>query len=167
MGALTISSVTDMYPTAVIFVIWARDSFCVVHRFQLPCHMSKMLWTLAIVGKFVSSAFIFVAESFSVFLVSNSASTSAKIPWLAEASCLTTTVSRSLSPVGYDCLQPGTSSPREKLAYTLTPCGMMEYMSQATLERSAYFQCISSCWCQLSVMPSINNVLQISIGSEW
>jgi len=144
--ALTISSVTEMYPTAVICLIWARDSFCVAHRFWLPCHISKMSWTLAIQCNFLSSASFIISESFSVFVVSNSGSVPAKIPLLAEANCLTTTFPPRVSPVVFDCLQPITSRPREKLASTLTPCGMREDMSQATLERSAYFERVSSCW---------------------
>jgi hypothetical protein len=51
-----------------------------------------------------------------------------------------------------DCLQPITSRAREKLASTRTPCGMMENMSQGTLERSAYSEYGSSCWRQRSVI---------------
>jgi len=39
-------------------------------------------------------------------------------------------------------------------------------MSRATLERSVYFQCSSSCWRHQSVMFHNQNVLQISIRSE-
>jgi len=43
--AVTISSVSEMYPTAVICLFWTRDSFWVAHRFWLPCHISKKSWT--------------------------------------------------------------------------------------------------------------------------
>jgi len=43
--ALTIS---EMYPTVVICLFWARDSFWVTHRFWQPCYISKKLWTFAI-----------------------------------------------------------------------------------------------------------------------
>jgi len=46
-------------------------------------------------------------------------------------------------------------------------CGMIEIMSRATLERSTYFECVSSCCHHQSVMSSIQNVLLISVGSEW
>jgi len=36
--------------------------------------------------------------------------------------------------------------PMGKLATTPTSCGMIEIMAHATLERSAYIECISSCW---------------------
>jgi len=165
--ALTISSVSKMYPTVVICLFWARDYFCVARRFWLPCHISKKSWTLAILCNFLSSASFFISESLSVLMVSNSGSVPAKIPLLARANCLTTTFSRRVSPVVFDWLQPITSRPMEKLASTPTPCGMIENMSRATLERSAYFQCVSCCCRHQSVMSGIQNVLLISIGSEW
>jgi len=39
--ALMISSMSEMYPTAVICLFCARDSFCVAHKFWLPCHIAK------------------------------------------------------------------------------------------------------------------------------
>jgi len=165
--ALTISSVSEIYPMAVICLFWARDSFWVARRFWLPCHISKKSWTLAILCNFLSSASFFISESFSVFMVSNSGSVPAKIPVLARANCLTTTFSRSVSRVVFDCLHPLTSRPKEKLASTPTPCGMIENMSRATLESSAYFDYVSSCWRHQSVVSGIQNVLLISIGSKW
>jgi len=44
---------------------------------------------------------------------------------------------------------------------------MIENMSRATLERSAYFESVPSCWRNQSVISGIQNVLLISIGSEW
>jgi len=102
--ALTISSVSKMYPTAVIYLFWARDSFWVARRFWLTCHISKRSWTFAIVCNFLSSASFFISESFSVFVVSNSGSVPAKIPLLARGNCPTTTFSRRVSPVVFDCL---------------------------------------------------------------
>jgi len=144
--ALTISSVSEIYSTAVICLFGARDSFWVACSFWLPCHISKQSWTLAILCNFLSSASFFISESFSVFVVSNSGSVPPKIPLLARANCLTRTFLRRVSPVVFDCLQPITSRPREKLASTPTPCGMVENMSRATLQRSAYFECFSFCW---------------------
>jgi len=65
-----------------------------------------------------------------------------------------------------DCLQPITSCARKKLSSTVTPGGMIQNMSQATLEWSAYFECISSCWHHQAVMSSIQNVMWIIIGYE-
>jgi len=39
--ALTTYSVSEMYLTLVTCLFWARDSWCVAHRFHLPCHISK------------------------------------------------------------------------------------------------------------------------------
>jgi len=144
--ALTIFSVSRMYPTTVICLFRSSDSFWVAHMFWLLCHISKKLWTLAILCNFLSSASFFISVSFSVFIVSNSGSVPANILLLAPANCLTMTSSRRVSPVVFDCLQPITSRPRAKPASTPTPCGMIENMSRNTLERSAYKVCVSSCW---------------------
>jgi len=165
--ALMISLVSEMYPTAVICMFWARDSFGVAHRFWLSCHISKKSWTLAILCSFLSSTSFSISKSLSVFALSNSGSVPAKISVLAQANCLTTTFSRRVSPLVFDCLQPITSRPRETLASTLTPCGMIENMSRATFEWSAYFECVPSCWCHQSTMSGIQNILLNSIGLEW
>jgi len=102
--ALTISSVSEMYPTAVICLFWARDSFCVARRFWLPCHISKKSWTLAILCSFLSSASFFSSKLISVFALSNSGSVPAKILVLAQMNCLSTTFSQRVSPVVVDCL---------------------------------------------------------------
>jgi len=156
-----------MYPTAVICLFWVRDSYWVASRFWLPCHISKKSWTLAIVCNFLSSTSFFISELLSVSGVSNSPSVPAKIQLLAQSNWLITTFSQRVSPVVFDCLHQITSRPREKLDSATTPCGMIENMSWATLEKSAYFECVSSCWRQQSVMSGIQNVLLISIGSEW
>jgi len=166
-GALTISSVSKIHPTAVICLIWARDSFWLARMFRLPYHISKKLWTLAILSNFLSSASFFISESFSVFIVSNSGSALANIPVLARANCLKTMFSRRVSPVVFEWLQLITSQPREKLVSTPTPCGMIETMSGATIEPSAYLVCVSSCWCHGVGYARNQNVLLISIGSEW
>jgi len=165
--ALTLSSVSEMDPTAVIWLFWARDSFCVVRRFWLPCHISKKSWTLAILFNFFSSTSLFDSKSVSDSDLSNMGSSSANIPLLARAYCVTTTFSRRVSPVVFDCLQPITSGPREKLASTPTPWGMIENMLRATLARSVYFECVSSCCRHHSTISRIQNVLLISIESEW
>ena len=46
--ALIISSVSEMYPMTVIYLCWARDSFCVAHRIWLLCLISEKSWTMAI-----------------------------------------------------------------------------------------------------------------------
>jgi len=40
-NALTISSVSETYPTVVICLIWAQDSFCVTRRFGCPATSPK------------------------------------------------------------------------------------------------------------------------------
>jgi len=102
--ALTISSVTKMYPTAVICLSWARDSFCVARRFWLPCQFSKKLWTLAILCNVLSSTSFCISGSFSVLVVTNTVLSPAKMPLLARPNCLTTTISRRVPPVVIDCL---------------------------------------------------------------
>jgi len=103
-NVLTISPVSEMYHMAVPCLCWAWDSSWVARKFWLPCHISKKLWTLAILCNFLSSASVFFSESFSVFVLSNDGSAPAKIPWLAQANFLTTTFSRRVSPVVFDCL---------------------------------------------------------------
>jgi len=165
--ALTISSVCGMYPTAVICLFWVRDSFWVACSFWLPCHIPKKSWTLAILCKFLSSASSFMSELFSVFVISNNGSATAKITLLAWVCCLTTTFSQRVSPGVVDCLQLITSRHRQKLAPTATACGMIENMLPDKLERSAYCECVSASWRHHSVISSNQNVLLISIGSEW
>jgi len=134
-------------PYNIICLFRACDSFCVAHSFWLPCHISKKSWTLAIRWNFISYTSFFISESFSVFVVSDTGLSPAKIPPLAQANCLTTTSSQRVSPLVFDCLLPITSRPMEKLASTLTPSGMIQNMWCATLERSEYFECNSSWWC--------------------
>jgi hypothetical protein len=71
------------------------------------------LWTLAILCNVLSSASFFISESLSVFILSNFGSVRAKISLLSRANYLTTTFSRRVLPVVFDCLQPITSRPRE------------------------------------------------------
>jgi len=104
--ALTFYSVSKRYAMAVICLVWAQNSFCVSHRFWLPCHISKKLWTLDNLCNFLSSASIFISELFSVFVVSDPGLSPAKIPLLAQENCLTTTFSRRVSPGVIDCLLP-------------------------------------------------------------
>ena len=49
----------------------------------------------------------------------------------------------------------------------LTPCGMIENMSRAALERSAYSECSCLHRRHQSVMSGIENILLTSIRSEW
>jgi len=125
---------------------WVGDSIWVARRFWLPGHISKKSWTLAILCHYLSSMSVSISKSLSVFVVSNSGSVAGKLRLLAQVNCLTPTFWRRVSHVVFECLQPITSRPEKKLASTQTPCGMKENMSCATLEKSAYFQGISSCW---------------------
>ena len=102
-----------------------------------------------------------------MFVVLNSGSVPVKILLLARANCLITTFPRKVLPVVFDCLQPITSQPREKLASTPTPGGMKEIISLATIERSAYCECVSSWSPHQPVMTGMHNVLLISIGLQW
>jgi len=164
---LTLSSVSEMYPKAVICLFQARDSFCVVRRFWLPCHISKKSWTLAIRCNLPSSTSLFNSKSSSVSNLSSAGSSPANIQLLAQAYYHTTTNSRRVLPVVFDCLQPIMSRPREKLASTQTPCGMIENILHATLEWSAYVGWVSSCWRHHSVISGNQNVVLISIGWKW
>jgi len=75
--------------------------------------------------------------------------------------------SPSISLVVLDSLQPTTSRPREKLASSLTPCGTIQNMLYATSERSAYFECVSTCWRYQLVISANHNVLLIFMVLEW
>jgi hypothetical protein len=55
-NALMISSVSERYPTAFVWVFGEHDTFCVACRLWLPCHISKKLWTLVVEPKSLSSA---------------------------------------------------------------------------------------------------------------
>jgi len=152
---------------AVISLFWAWNSLCVACRFWMPCHISRKSWTLAILCNFPSCAPLFVSKPFSVSLISYSGLSPANIPLLARANCLTTIFSRRASPVVFGCLQWIMSHPREKLESTPITYSMIENISHATLQRLAYFECVSSCWHLQSVISGIQNVLLICIGWEW
>jgi len=113
-NAWTISTMSEIYPMAVLCLFWARDSVCVAHRFWLPCHISKKSWTLGILCNFLSNVRCFISESFSVFIVSNAGLSIANMLVLGWANCLTTIFSRKGSPVDVDCLQQSTSWRRVK-----------------------------------------------------
>jgi len=114
---LTISSVSEMYPTAVICLCWAQDSFCVARGFWLPCQISNKSRTLAILCNILSSTSALSSEWCALFIVSDTTLSPAIIPSLARASCPTTTFVQRVSPVVFDCLQPITPCTREKLAF--------------------------------------------------
>ena len=97
--ALMISSVSEMYPMAAIFLFWARDPFRVACRLSLLYHRSNKSRTLAILCNFLSSASFFIHELFSVFVVSNDGSLPATMPLLARANYVTMTISRMVVPV--------------------------------------------------------------------
>jgi len=87
---LVICSLSKLYSMAFIFLFWARDSFCVAWRVWLPCHISKKLWSLAILYNCLSSASLLLSKSFLGFVISYSGSSRANIPLLAQANCLKT-----------------------------------------------------------------------------
>jgi len=161
-----ISSVSRMYPTAVICFFWARDSFCVAHTFWLPCHISTKSWTLAILCNLLLSASFSISKSLSVFVVSHCRWWPATILVSARANCPTTPFSRRVLPVIFDCLQPITSQPREKLHSTPKPCCMIGNMPRIASVRSAYFESVSSCYCHHSLISGNQHLLPMSIGSE-
>jgi len=156
-----------MYPSSVIYSFWALYSFCLACWFWLRCHIFKMSWTVAIRCNIFSSASLFISMSLSELVLSMTGSSPGSNPWLASANCLTTTVSRRVSLVVFDYLHLVISRRREKLASTLTPWDMIENISRATWEESTYCYCISSCCCHQLVISSNQNVLPITIGSEW
>jgi len=157
----------QMYSMSVICLFWVRDSFCAVHRFWLPCHISKILWILAILCNVLSSTSFFISKLYSVFVVSDTGISCANIPLFSQPNYLTTTFLNRVLPVSFYCLQPITSRPREKLVSTPTPCGMIGNMSCATLERSGYYECVSSWWRHQSAISGIQSLLLISIRLEW
>ena len=165
--ALTNSSGSELYPWAFIWLFRVLDCFCVARQFWLPCEISKKSWTLAILCYFLAATSFFISESFSVLVVSKFGSVPAKIPVFTQATSLTTTCSQRVSPVLCDSLQLITPWPREKLASIPTPCGMIETMSRTTLERSAYFECVSPGCRHQSAMSGTHNVLLIAIELEW
>ena len=107
--ALTISSMSEIYPTSVIWSFWGHDSFCILHRFWLPCNISKNLWTLAIQCSVLSLASFVISESFSVFVLSISGSVPTKMPLLPQVNNFTTTFLRRVSLRVLNCLQSITS----------------------------------------------------------
>ena len=64
--ALTISSVSELYPSIVICTFWLCDIFCVACRCWLPCCFSEKSWNLAIVFNFLPSTSLLNYVSISV-----------------------------------------------------------------------------------------------------
>jgi len=79
----------------------------------------------------------------------------------------TTCILWSISPVDFHCLHPITYYQQEQLSPTLTSWYMIENTLWATLERLAYFECVSSCWRHQSVIFGNQNVQLILIWSAW
>jgi len=152
---------------AVICLFWGWDSFHVAHRFWLPCNIFKKSWALAILCNCLSCASLFISKSFAVSVVSNAGLSTPNIRLLIPANFLTGTLLQRVLRLVFHCLEPISSRPREKLVSTATPCGMIQNMSHSTLERSAYYTCISTCWCHEPVISGIHNVLLIAVGLEW
>jgi len=162
-----ISSVSEMYPMAVLWMVWGQHSLGVVRRFWLPCHSSKQLWTLAILYNIICSASLFISKSSLVFVKSTPGSSHTNNPLFAWVNCPTMTFSQRVSPVVSDCFQPITSHPRQKLVSTLRPYGMIENMLRDTLERSANFGWVSFCQSHQSATSGIRSVMLISMVLEW
>jgi len=139
------SSVSEMYSIVVIWLFWAWYSFCVACIFWLPGHITKKLWILANLCNILSWASFFNSKSFAGSVISNAGLSPANVPLVARASYLRTNFMWRVSPGVFDCLQPITSHTSENLTSTVRPCGMIENMSHSTLEKSIYFECISSC----------------------
>jgi len=165
--ASMISSVSELYLTPIICLFWVWDVFYIACRFWLRCHISKKSWTLAIPCNVLSSASCFNWKSFSVSAVSNAAQWLTNSALLAWANCLTWTISLSVSPVVLDSLQAITSRPWDELASTPTQWGTIENLSQATLGRSVYFECVSSWLHYQWVISGNQNVLLFSMWLEW
>jgi len=156
-----------MYPTAVMFIFWAWAFFSVACKFWLPCHISKMLWILAILCNVVSSALRFILVMYSVLVVSNGGSSGANNALPTRAHCLIMTLAQTVSPVVVDYLQLIVSRTNQKQGYTPTVCGTIEKMLHAIIGWSTYIHCVSSCWrCQL-VMTGLPKELLMCIGSAW
>jgi hypothetical protein len=157
---------SEMYPMAVIFGCWARNSFSVGHSIWLSCYICNNFWTFAILCSVLSTTSFFISELFPVFVVSTTGSAPADFAVLAWANSLTMGHLRKVSPVVPDCLQQITSWPTEKMASTLIPCGMVVNLSHDTLERSSFFHCVFSRWHHQSVISGIQYGLTITIGSK-
>ena len=82
---LMISSVSEIYPTTVIWLVWEADSFCAARRIWLLCQISKTSWTLASLCNVLSSDSHFIAESFSVFVGSNDGSSPNQYPLIGSS----------------------------------------------------------------------------------
>jgi len=164
--ALTISSVSEIYPKAVIWSLWVRDSFCVACRFWLPCHTSKKLWTMAILCNIHSSASLCNSRWFAVLVIATAGSPLINILIWAFWRPLTMIFSRTVLAGVFHCHQQLKSCSKEIVDSTPTPCGMAEDIWHPTSERSVFFKCVSSGPCHQLVRCGIQNVLQISQGSE-
>lgn len=113
---------------------------------------------------------LYLSLHFQVFIsifVSNPGSSPCNNPLLVSAYCHTTTFLQRVLPAVCDCLQPITSCPRNELPTTLKVCSIIGITSCATLQRSAYFECISTSCRYQSVISRIRNVLLSIVGPEW
>lgn len=85
---LTLSSVSKSYPTAVICMFCAQNLFYLVHRLRFPCHIYKIMWTLANLKIVISATSLFISKWFSIFIPRNTGSAPAKFTLLAQANCI-------------------------------------------------------------------------------
>jgi len=164
---LMISLDSEMYSMTVICWFSAWDLFCAGRRFWLPCHFTNNWWTLAIWCNFLSSTSCVNSKCYAVSAFSDAEQLPTNILLLARGNNLTDFFARSVSPVVLDCLQQITRRPRDILGFTEIPCGIIDSVSHATLQRSAYCECLSTCWHHQPVISVNQNVLLISMGSEW
>lgn len=155
-----------MSPTAVFSLNWALDSLPVGHEFRLHYHINWNSWTLAFCANCLFHLFHH-SEVFSTSVVSIVGLMPTNIKWVAPTNWGPTTCLRKLLLVVFDCLLPITSRPSENLAYTLTPCGMIENISHPTVKRLCCLESVCSCWRPQSVRPNMQNVMLNPIGLEW
>jgi hypothetical protein len=63
-----ISSISEMYWTAVTCYLWMLDSCCIACRLCLSCKITNMLWTLAILCNVCASTSLCIPKLIAVFV---------------------------------------------------------------------------------------------------
>jgi len=149
-----------------LLVLSARFLLCSTYILAAMQHLRKVEY-LGHSMQFLLLCLCLHFKKLSVFVVCNDGSTPASNPLLARGNCLSTTFSHTVLSVVVDCLLPITSHTWEQLVSTATPCGIFENMLRATLKRVGYCECISLCWPHRCMISGIQNLLLISIRSEW
>jgi len=105
LDASTFSSAFEIYPTAVIWMFWAQDYFCVACRFWLCWFISTKSCILAVLCNYFLSASLVISMLLPVFIMPNARSSPANNILLTWPNCLTTTFWWKVLPVTFDCLQ--------------------------------------------------------------